>query len=390
MLVPDLPFSSDCTFVLAVRNTFIEVNEGRKHRTPRRHSLPPKLRMRRSESPCTSGCEGDQSDYCAEECPQPALTSESELNCEEYPRVQPAQLRGVSESMRGVSESAALNCEDPSFCEDFRELLLGEDARDALEEPIPIAENEFEAAGDEDCALMRWERGEAEVEQPVVRQQRSDFESSYSLAEAARDAAEELSTDASFRTDSERCVKGQSFDDPYFPGMEPGFLTFRVSRLQEIDGSPLGQGHAEGPPKGISFHQEVYALSEEVAEVLRQHACAPAMHLSVATNVEEGATTVMVMIPLEYEERAEELVGLAQEALFSKANRSRGVCMLGYKRAPFTITENGFIAKFGSVSRKRQACRQFYANGFCRHDTTCWWHHPETISSVHFVIEICA
>lgn len=306
--------SFESHFVLAVKNTFIDGEEETFARPPRRHSLPPSLRARKSESPYLSGFDGDESDYAEAEEDQQVMALQQSFKQEALARQQPP--------------------------------------------PMPFP-SDFEAR-----CLARSQG----VRERMANLSMSDFDSCCSsIAERRREVSEDMSTDATVRSDFEGCFK-----------LEP-------SKLQS-SAAPF----VPGPPKGVSFHQEVFAVAEEVTEVLRQHECAPDMHSFSSSTDEEGVTTLTMQLGLEYEERSQELVSLAKEAFFSRTNRSRGVCLIGYKKTPFKTTETGFTASFASVSRKRQACRQFYANGRCRYEKECWWHHPETISSINFVVEICA
>jgi len=305
-VLSELPSFAEPCLVLAVKNTFIDVeDETSCTRPPRRHSVPATLRARKGQSPYLSGFEGDESDFAEED----------------------QQVMALRESFK---QEVALARHQPP--------------------PMPFP-SDFETR----CL---------EVRERIACLSMTDFDSGCSVVEIDRAVSEDMSTDATVRSDVEMCCKLPSSEE----------LSF-----------------VPGPPKGVSFHQEVFAVAEEVAEVLRQHECAPEMHASLSsTTDDDGVTTLTMMLGLEHQERSQELVGLAKDTFFLRTNRSRGVCLIGYKKTPFKTTETGFAAAFGSVSRKRQACRQFYANGRCRYEKECWWHHPETISSINFVVEICA
>jgi len=298
--------SFQCSFVLAIKNTFIDVEEESFVRPPRRHSCPP--RARKSESPDLSGFDGDESDYAEED-------------------------QHVLELQQSFKQEALAR----------HEMVL-------QQPPAMPFPSDFEAR----CQ---------EVRERMACLSTSDFDSGCSTVVPHREVSEDMSTDATVRSDVEAGCKLDSSAAPFVPG----------------------------PPKGITFHQEVFAVADEVAEVLRQHECAPDMHasLSGATD-DEGVTTLTMMLGLEHQDRSHELLSLAKETFFAHTNRSRGVCLIGYKKTPFKTTETGFTSSYASVSRKRQACRQFYANGRCRYEKECWWHHPETVSSINFVVEICA
>jgi len=315
--------SFQCSFVLAIKNTFIDVEEESFARPPRRHSCPP--RARKSESPYLSGFDGDESDYAEED--QHMIELQQSFKQEALARHEMVQ---QPPPMPFPSDFEAR-------CQEVRERMACLSASDF----------------DSGCSTVVRHREVSE----------DHFDSGCSTVAHHREVSEDMSTDATVRSDVEAGCKLDSSAAPFVPG----------------------------PPKGITFHQEVFAVADEVAEVLRQHECAPDMHasLSGATD-DEGVTTLTMMLGLEHQDRSHELLSLAKETFFAHTNRSRGVCLIGYKKTPFKTTETGFTSSYASVSRKRQACRQFYANGRCRYEKECWWHHPETVSSINFVVEICA
>jgi len=143
------------------------------------------------------------------------------------------------------------------------------------------------------------------------------------------------------------------------------------------------------PPMGTAFHAEVFALAEKVAELLRKHECAPKMHVCILTAAcNKGDFTMTMTLCIEHMGRSPELVRMAKDTFCSYTRRGLGICLIGHKRKPFKTTETGFNALFGSVSPRRRACRPFYEIGTCKHDENCWWQHPQTLTSIDFVLEV--
>jgi len=147
-----------------------------------------------------------------------------------------------------------------------------------------------------------------------------------------------------------------------------------------------------GPPIASAFQQEVLSLAREVELVLHRLPPAPRTEAILSEmTCDEGTCTLTAFLRLEHKDRVYDLVDVAKEAIFAHTSRSRGVCLLGYKKAPFNgfkTTPTGFVAKFGSVSPKKQTCRRFYETGKCRHD--CWWQHPQSTNSFRFHVEVIA
>lgn len=141
------------------------------------------------------------------------------------------------------------------------------------------------------------------------------------------------------------------------------------------------------PPTGAAFQQEVSSMAQEVAEVLnRLHCCSHAEVRLDSSTDDQGVCTLFATLGEEDSHAVEEISSAAKDAIFSRTSRSRGVCLIGFKKAPFVSTPEGFTANLGSVSRKRQACRQFYADGQCKYKEACYWQHPTSITRLNFVI----
>jgi len=339
--------------VLAVRNTFIEVKEeqtiaGPQRSPVRRHSVPPTFRAETSEA---SGWEGDESDGEEDQqiCPQRQDAKRSVLG---RPRVVP---------------------------KDFVTDMVLPPARDAIT---------------------------------------SDADES-SCAERTREAPSDLSTDASFNSASEQHVKLRSSAQLFVPG--PSSTSPIVSSLPQAAMmssmlfAPSGPsltlapmwGSAfqpqspstcvmepvaedEGPPKGDAFHNEVLVVATEVGQLLQELECAPEMQTRISGATGDTTVTLTLAIGLEHQGSADQLVESAKTTLYSRTNRSRGVCLLGYKKHPFDATPTGFTARVGSVCRKRQACRQFFAGGACKYGKECWWAHAESTCLINVTVEMFA
>merc|ERR1711920_388958 len=131
------------------------------------------------------------------------------------------------------------------------------------------------------------------------------------------------------------------------------------------------------PPTGAAFQQDVLSMAKEVAEVLNRLYCCSHTEVRLDSPTDDqGVCTLFATLGDEHSHAVEEISSAAKDAIFSRTSRSRGVCLIGYKRAPFVSTPEGFTAKLGSVSRKRQACRQFYSDGHCKFMEACYWQHP--------------
>jgi len=144
-----------------------------------------------------------------------------------------------------------------------------------------------------------------------------------------------------------------------------------------------------GPPSGIAFQEEVRRVAEEVAQALCQLEYAPQTE-AIMTNksTDEGICTITATLAKEHQDSMKHLLTNAKDEIFQRTNRSRGVCLLGYKKTPFTSTPDGFTAMLGTVSPKRQACRQFYAEGRCKYMDDCYWQHPQSMASMTFIVVI--
>jgi len=164
----------------------------------------------------------------------------------------------------------------------------------------------------------------------------------------------------------------------------------------EFDASAsVSEDRCSGTPRSAitrsEFLQEVLAVAEEVGEVLCRLACAPAVEARIERAIGEEAVVILKAgVQAQSQAWADGIVAAAKETFFSSPYPFRGVCLLGYKKHPFRSTPTGFMARFGSVRRKRQACRQFYGHGKCRYEHHCKWEHPETVCSISFSVEIRA
>merc|ERR1740121_3625016 len=103
---------------------------------------------------------------------------------------------------------------------------------------------------------------------------------------------------------------------------------------------------------------------------------------------DDGTFTVTARLSHEKQECVKHLLTIAKDEIFKRTSRSRGVCLLGYKKTPFIPTPEGFVAKLGTVSSKRIGCRQFYAEGRYKYHSECYWQHPQSMASVTVVVTV--
>jgi len=144
------------------------------------------------------------------------------------------------------------------------------------------------------------------------------------------------------------------------------------------------------------FQTRVFDMAEIVRQALDEARCVPSAHLlspqcSVAAGERRtGLCTLTAVLDWEHQHQAQKLLALAEEAVFVHTNRSCGVCLIGYKEAPFKKdpTDSGFTAELGSVVRKRHSCRKLFELGHCRHGDECLRAHPQFVSTLRFEIVI--
>lgn len=201
--------------------------------------------------------------------------------------------------------------------------------------------------------------------------------------------------DSPFNTDMSTDVpRDDAFDDDED---ESDFQITPISTLRSAGGgrrrpAPASLLPADGstvprPPIGVVFQQEVFAMVEEVAGVLRHlECCAQAEVRMESSSSDQGVCTLVATVIPERLHTVEQLTQAAKEAVYSRTSRSRGVCLIGFKKMPFTPTPEGFTAQFGTVSPKRQACRQLYTDGRCKYMESCFWRHPVSLVSLNFVV----
>jgi len=101
---------------------------------------------------------------------------------------------------------------------------------------------------------------------------------------------------------------------------------------------------------------------------------------------DQGSCKLLATLGDDYSHAVDDLLSAAKEGIFSRTSRSRGVCLIGYRRTPFMFTPEGFSCKLGTVAGRREACRQFYAEGQCKYMDTCYLKHPSTTVYLNVVV----
>jgi len=175
-------------------------------------------------------------------------------------------------------------------------------------------------------------------------------------------------------------------DDEASPASEEGLPP--VPACTEQVRTPLRAIAAKWRPTGSVFKEEAFALVEEVAAVLLQeygldarvtmgeHPCSECV-VSLVANFKPSDT-------LEFQQACE---AAAKDNIYERTNKTRGVCLIGYKAAPFLPKQagDGFTATFATVvSRRRGECRVFYRTGRCFGD--CHKEHPVNFICFEFAV----
>jgi len=133
-------------------------------------------------------------------------------------------------------------------------------------------------------------------------------------------------------------------------------------------------------PIGSVFQMEVLAVAEEVACALREEfkANAAARWRRPAEGQGQGGECALaVMIEQEnFFSLRGQVVQAVQDGIFQRTNRTRGVCLLGFRSAPYIPEPQGFSVLLATVATKRKECRRIYREGYCHAGHNCSWEHP--------------
>jgi len=180
------------------------------------------------------------------------------------------------------------------------------------------------------------------------------------------------------------------------PPPPPPHKSSRVKQhAAQTQTSVVPNGHVRRAPIGREFHAEVFTVAEDVAKEIRElHSVREVRIRSFTTKDgeedEQYHVEVVAVVGLDAE-AMDQSTDMAKQCLFAQTRRGRGVCLLGYKRSmwAFSATKTGFVAQCANTHRKRLACRILYQEGDCKHGDKCYWEHPTSTSSFHFVVEQC-
>lgn len=185
-------------------------------------------------------------------------------------------------------------------------------------------------------------------------------------------------------SDASTDASGEMEEDCSSSGI--GTPTAQHSIVDKSGRSPLNPEASAWMP----FQFTVMAIAEEVAASLSKLGL-PLQTLQTEvslsnTLIGQDVCTLIAKVPREHLRFAERLIMAAKQAIYEGTCRSRGVCLLGFKTAPFRPTATGFEARLATVAAKRQECRKLYADGFCRHGDHCFRQHPTAIVSFSFAL----
>lgn len=82
----------------------------------------------------------------------------------------------------------------------------------------------------------------------------------------------------------------------------------------------------------------------------------------------------------------EKLRSLAKDTIMNQAKAIGKMCVLGYRRRPFTNIPFGFSASLTPVAHKDYACWGAFARGCCTNGENCKWEHPSCASTISVAI----
>lgn len=140
-------------------------------------------------------------------------------------------------------------------------------------------------------------------------------------------------------------------------------------------------------PTGKVFFVEVLKIAEDVGRHLQREFDVQAKAKFLSLPGGEGSCgLVATMHPDDLTRLRFPVERAAKDGIFERTNRTRGVCLLGFKAAPFKPLPDGFSTTLATVPSKRRECRRIYRNGTCRLGAACTWEHPSDMVKLDFTI----
>jgi len=139
-----------------------------------------------------------------------------------------------------------------------------------------------------------------------------------------------------------------------------------------------------------AFQQEIAAVAKGVTTILQNSACVERVEALMDTGDSSGHTfpgwTIQVMVADDTSPHAQDLLTLAQNALFGATACSKNVYIMGYAATPFMPRPNGFVAMLGDMQNEAGACWDLYSLGVCRKDWECRWQHPGCLVPLNVIL----
>lgn len=145
----------------------------------------------------------------------------------------------------------------------------------------------------------------------------------------------------------------------------------------------------EAPPEAAHqkptrrFRHLCFKAAAAVREALNDY-----VHDIKDIKIVEGANhwSVIANILPENIGHEEKLRALSKEAIVGLTRSVGKMCVLGYRRKPFTNIPFGFTASLAPVPNKDFACWGAFARGCCTNGDACRWEHPTCASTISVVI----